>query len=145
LNDDSIRPLFLHFSKSRFELLGAANHFRIDRRPGGYAAKPDLFEKRLGERIGRIGQCHYAMRRRQHLSNQLYAFAGQFRGHAGHAGDVAARPVEALNKSGFDRISRKRHDDWNIVRRPLRSLCGRRELGHDQINMEPHQLRGQFR
>src|SRR5580692_7403699 len=85
------------------------------------------------------------MRRWQQFSNYLYAFAGQFRGHAGHAGDVAAGPVEALDKSGSDRISRECHDDRNFTRRLLRSLCGRREPGHDQIDFELHQLRGQFR
>jgi len=37
----------MHFRKSRFELLGAADHFRVDCRPGCDAAKPDVFEKGL--------------------------------------------------------------------------------------------------
>jgi hypothetical protein len=44
---------------------------------------------------------------------------------------LPARPVEARDKSGFDRISRERHDDRNFARRPLRSLRRRREPGHD--------------
>src|SRR4029077_6255565 len=47
-------------------------------------------------------------------------------------------------KSGFDWISGERHNNWNFARRLLRGLCGRREPGHDQIDIETHQLRGQF-
>src|SRR5262245_16377305 len=84
------------------------------------------------------------MRRWQHLSDQLYTFAGQFPGHAGHTGDVAARPVEALDKTSLDWISGERHDDRNFARCPLRSLRGRCEPSHDEIDIEPHERRGQF-
>src|SRR5262249_4479901 len=84
------------------------------------------------------------MRRRQHLSDQLDTFAGQFPGDAGHAGDVAARPVKALDKTSLDWISRERHDDRNFTRGSLRSLCGRRKPSHDEIDIEPHQGRSQF-
>src|SRR5262245_17101969 len=84
------------------------------------------------------------MGRWQHLSDQLYTFARQFPGHAGHAGDVAARPVEALDKTSLDWISGERHDDRNFARCPLRSLRGRCEPSHDEIDIEPHQRRGQF-
>src|ERR1700732_5049241 len=84
------------------------------------------------------------MRGRQHVSNQFYALATEFRVHPGHAGDVAARPVEAVDKSVRDRISGKRHDDWSVTCRCLCSQRGRREPSHDEIDIEPRQLRSQF-
>src|SRR5262249_62044081 len=101
-------------------------------------------QKRYRMRISGFAQPHYAACKRQHLSNHFYAFAAEFRVPTGHASDVAARPVEAVNKSGRDRISCKRHDDRNFTRRPFRSLRRRREPSHDDIDIEPHQLRGQF-
>ena len=79
---------------------------------------------------------------RQHVSYQLYTLASQFRGNPGHAGDVTARPGEAFDKPGFDRVSNERHDNRNIARRLLRSLCCRREPSHNYIDFETHQLGG---
>src|SRR5262249_25394029 len=44
----------------------------------------------------------------------------------------------------LDWIAGERHDDRNFARCSLRSLRGRREPGHDEIDIEPHQLRRQF-
>ena len=143
LNDDGVGPLLPHVRKSRLKLFGA-KHFCVNHDPSGSATGFDLFEKRLRKGIRRIGQRRNSMRGRQHLSNQFYAFATEFRVHPGHAGDVSARPVEAVDKSVGDRISGKRHDDRSVMCRCLCSQRGRREPSHDEIDIEPHQLSSQF-
>src|SRR5665213_948858 len=67
-------------------------------------------------------------------------FACQCRTDGGHAGDIPTRPGEALDQSGCDRVSGEGHNDRDVARRLLRGEGGRREPGHDQIDLEPHQF-----
>ena len=120
------------------------DQYRIDRHPGGVATKPNPLEKRFREGVGRIGQSNQATRRGQHLPGQFDAFACHFGAHVGNSGDIATRPGEARDQSGFDRISGHRHDNRNVARRLLRRPRCRREPGHDHIDFEAHQLRRQF-
>ena len=120
------------------------DQYRIDRHPGGVATKPNPLEEWFREGVGRIGQSNQATRRGQHLPGQFDAFACHFGAHVGNSGDIATRPGEARDQSGFDRISGHRHDNRNVARRLLRRPRCRREPGHDHIDFEPHQLRRQI-
>ena len=79
-------------------------------------------------------------------------FADQFHTLARHLGsaarqsrDVAARPGEAGDEAGRDRLARACHHDRNFARRLLRCQCSRREEGDDEVDLETHQLGGFFR
>ena len=111
--------------------------------PSRFAGKPDLFEERLRKGIGRIGQGRHAAGRREHLPDQFDTFAGQVRDSRRDSGDVTARPGQAVDQPSRDEISRGRHDR-DFARRLLCRACGRREVGHDHIDFEPHELSRQF-
>src|SRR5262245_15372907 len=129
-------------AKSRFKLFEAAECFIINHDPDGRSAGLDLFEKRLRKWIGRLSQRHNPMRRRQHLPDQFYAFATELRVHSRHAGNVAARPTEALDKPVRYRVSGERHHNRNITCRCLCRLRGWSEPSHDEVHIEPDQLGG---
>jgi hypothetical protein len=144
LNDDGIRPVFFHRGESGLELVTAADPDRVDRRSGGFAAKLDLFEERFGEGIGRVGESGHAAHRRQHVADQLHAFAGQFGGNASQPSDISARPRKARDQPRTDGISRLSHDDRDFPRRSPRRQGSGREPRDDNVNLKSDQLRGQF-
>ena len=74
LNDDGIGPVLLHRCEGGLELT-AADPNRVDGGSGGFATKLYLFEEGFGEGIGCIGQSGHAARPRQHIADQLHAFA----------------------------------------------------------------------
>src|SRR4029450_9223748 len=100
LNDDGIGPLLLHRGESALELLCAADPDGVDRSPGGFAGKLDMFEERFGEGIGRIGQSGPAASRWQQLPDEFDAFAGQLGGYASYAGDISARSRKTRDEPG---------------------------------------------
>ena len=73
-------------------------------RPRNAGATVNVFEKWFFEKGS--GALANATTRCAFGSNSiLHAFAGQFCGNAGHAGDIATRSIEAFDKSGPDRIT----------------------------------------
>ena len=75
LNDDGIGLVFLHRCEGGLQLLTAADPNGADCGSGGFAAKLYLFEEGFGEGIGCIGQSSHPARPRQHIADQLHAFA----------------------------------------------------------------------
>ncbi|HZD29814.1 MAG TPA: hypothetical protein VE251_14125 [Xanthobacteraceae bacterium] len=136
--------ILVHRGESGIQLLIAADPDGVDRRSGGCSAKLDLFEEGFDKGIGCIGETGDAARRRQHVADELDAFAGEFRADARNSGDVAARPRKAGDESRGDRISRVRHDDGDFVRGLLCRLSGGREPRDDDVDLETDQLGGQF-
>src|SRR5215471_12104816 len=65
---------------------------------------PDVRELGFGLRTARVHKTGNA-RLRTELTQQLQSLRGQRAGEDGHAGDVAARPVEARDEAEFDRIA----------------------------------------
>src|SRR5207253_552568 len=131
--------------ESGLHFLIAADSDSVDRRSGCCTAELDLLEEGFDKGIGRIGENGDAARRRQHVADELDAFAGQFRGDARNSGDVAARPRKAGDEPGADWISRVRHDDGDFVRGLLCRLSGGGEPGDDDVDLETDQLGGQLR
>src|SRR5262245_9636476 len=58
------------------------------------------------------------------------------------AGDVAARPRQARNKTGTHWIGDLREYDWNIAGRLLQRNQGQCCTGEEHIRLEANQLRG---
>ena len=121
-----------------------ANPDRFDCDSGGFAATLDLFEERFGEGVGPVGQGSDPARRRQHVTDQLDALAGQFGGYARDAGDISARPGKARNQPRTDGISCLGHDDRDVTRHLLCRHSGGREPSDDDIDFETDQLGGQL-
>src|SRR5947209_957539 len=64
----------------------------------------------------------------------------QFRRLEARAGYVAARPIEARNQTSFNRISARRHDDWDGLRDSFCRPDCRRAFCHDDIQPQSNQL-----
>ena len=108
------------------------------------ASPPSLICSRKGLEKGSVALASAATRRRQHVADQFDALASQLGAYAGDAGDVSARPRKARDQPRADRITRVGHHDGDFVRRLLCRLCGGREPGHDDIDLETDQLGSQF-
>src|SRR4029077_18897500 len=78
-----------------------------------------------------------------HLAQQLEAPAGQVRRQKTHAGDVPAWPAEARNETARQRIVTE-PDDRDGLGGIFRGLHCRRALGHDGIDSQSHQFRGEL-
>ena len=78
------------------------------------------------------------------LANQLHALAGHLHTPARLSGDVAARPGEARDEAGRDRIARACHHDRNVACRLFRRQRGRREERDDEVDLETDQLGSLF-
>ncbi len=99
----------------------------------------EIFRLRLGHRIGRVKQQGDRARRRHKLVHQLEPLLPGIDVERDHAGEITARPIEARDESGFNRVDAAVKDDGN---RPGRSLrrhrCGissdRRDHGHVTAN-----------
>ena len=77
---------------------------------------------------------------------QLQPLRRQLEGQTGHAGHVAARPVEAGDKSDFNRVGPCPEDDGNLAGRRLgrqrrSSTAGRHEDRHSVTNQLARKLR----
>ena len=59
------------------------------------------------------------------LGQQAQALSLQCVGHHGYASHIAARPIEAGDKSDLDRITSDAEDDRNCRRRGLGRKCGK--------------------
>src|SRR5215510_6469556 len=78
------------------------------------------------------------------LAKHGHALRHELGGETSDAGEIAARPREAGNKAGGDRIARN-HDDRNRARRVLRRHDRLVPDGHDDSHFRVDQLAGQAR
>jgi hypothetical protein len=86
----------------------------------------------LGNRVGRVEQQADRARRWHKLMDQLQPFLPGIYVQRDHPRQVAARPIQAGDKSGFDRVDAAMEDDWNC---PGRRLCShRRGISTDGSN-----------
>jgi hypothetical protein len=82
----------------------------------------------------------------QQLTQQLQSFRCHLEIQAGHAGDIAAGPIEARDKSKLDRIDPYPEDDRNLAgcrfgRQRRSSTPGTHEDGHSITNQLSRKLR----
>src|SRR5215831_55687 len=106
------------------------------------ASPPSWICSRKGLEKGSVALAR--ARRRQHVTDQLDALAGQFGGYARDAGDVSARSGKAHDQAGADRISGLGHHDRDFPRRLLCRHSGGREPSDDDIDLETNQFSCQF-
>ena len=71
-------------------------------------------------RVVRIDQKGDRRRMRQDFMQQLHALCPEFCGNLGHPCDVALRPVEARDETGFDWIIANKEDNGDCCGRSLR-------------------------
>src|SRR5262245_32000962 len=145
LYDDGVRALPFHGCECRVNLVQSAHgHNRSDFDSGDLTAMLYLTEDLLPGWIGSIAQCCNALYRRQHVTEQLDAFAMQLRAHQRHSGDVPAGARKARYETGTDGI-RGYDDDWDLLCRLL--CCERtgRVNGDDDIDLERDELCGKPR
>src|SRR5262249_7889173 len=79
------------------------------------------------------------------VGQQFERVGGHVHGQGGHAGEVAARSVEASDKSKLDRVVCYLKHDRNGRRRRLRGQCRRNAGGHNHRYLTPNEIGGQRR
>jgi hypothetical protein len=83
----------------------------MDLQPKGMGRRLQVSRLGLGKRIGRINESGNDGRRGHELVQHLQLLLGQLHAQRGHAGDVAARPIQAGDKANLDRVAPYRKDD----------------------------------
>jgi hypothetical protein len=99
-----------------------------------------LFVLDAKNRVGRILQHADALRGRQQLAQQRETLGVELRGNNGIAGDIAARPGQACDETGADRVASGPNNDRYGGCRVLRRKCGVRAISRDEFHLEPNEL-----
>lgn len=102
----------------------------------------DVFHLRFSGGILRIDEHAHGCRIRQHLAQELHAFAGKRINEEGRAGDVGFRPVEGLHEPEPHRVAADTENDRDRFRCSLRCPRRIRTLHCDDHGYAPlHELR----
>src|SRR6516165_2073316 len=94
-------------------------------------------------RIGRLLEDCNANGLRHDLLEQFEPLHGQFRGHDGEPGYVAARARQTCDQTAFQRVARRSHDDRDALRCALRGADRSGAADYDDIDLRPQQIADQ--
>src|SRR6516225_1738313 len=94
-------------------------------------------------RIGRLLEDCNANGLRHDLLEQFEPLHGQFRGHDGEPGYVAARARQTCDQAAFQRVARRSHDDRDALRWALRGADRSGAADYDDIDLRPQQIADQ--
>src|SRR6516162_2913019 len=94
-------------------------------------------------RIGRLLEDCNANGLRHDLLEQFEPLHGQFRGHDGEPGYVAARARQTCDQAAFQRVARRSHDDRDALRCALRGADRSGSADYDDIDLRPQQIADQ--
>src|SRR5215831_18863863 len=94
-------------------------------------------------RIGRLLEDCNANGLRHDLLEQFEPLHGQFRGHDGEPGYVAARARQTCDQAAFQRVGRRSHDDRDALRCALRGADRSGTANYDDIDLRPQQIADQ--
>src|SRR5262249_4298965 len=94
-------------------------------------------------RIGRLLEDCNANGLRHDLLEQFEPLHGQFRGHDGEPGYVAARARQTCDQAAFQRVARRSHDDRDALRCALRGADRSGAADYDDIDLRPQQIADQ--
>src|SRR6516165_5946739 len=94
-------------------------------------------------RIGRLLEDCNANGLRHDLLEQFEPLHGQFRGHDGEPGYVAARARQTCDQTAFQRVARRSHDDRDALRCALRGADRSGTADYDDIDLRPQQIADQ--
>src|SRR5215472_7675289 len=103
----------------------------------------DLFYGQGMRRIGRLLEDCNPSGLRHDLLEQFEPLHGQFRGHDGEPGYVAARARQTCDQAAFQRVGRCSHDDRNALRCALRGADRSGAANYDDIDLRPQQIADQ--
>src|SRR6516165_1517307 len=93
--------------------------------------------------IGRLLEDCNANGLRHDLLEQFEPLHGQFRGHDGEPGYVAARARQTCDQAAFQRVARRSHDDRDALRCALRGADRSGAADYDDIDLRPQQIADQ--
>ena len=131
----------------RIEVALGAGVQDMELQPEGAGRRLQVFRYGLCNKgAGRVDEKRNDVRRGYQLAQQFQPLRPQLRVHVGHAGDIAARSVEAGDKSSRDRISSDLEYDGNrrgrrLCRKRRRRTTGRSNHGHLTANQIGRQCR----
>src|SRR5215468_9897223 len=94
-------------------------------------------------RIGRLLEDGNPNGLRHDLLEQFEPLHGQFRGHDGEPGYVAARARQTCDQAAFQRVARRSHDDRDALRCALRGADRSGTADYDDIDLRPQQIADQ--
>src|SRR5215475_1595224 len=94
-------------------------------------------------RIGRLLEDCNANGLRHDLLEQFEPLHGQFRGHDGEPGYVAARARQTCDQAAFQWVARRSHDDRDALRCALRGADRSGAADYDDIDLRPQQTADQ--
>ena len=104
----------------------------------------DLSRLDIGIPAFRVDEHRHHDRAGNKLVQQLQPLGPELCGKAGHAGDIAARPIHPLDEPKLDRIARRREHDRDRGRR-RHGRKRRSGISHDHRDVAADQLGGERR
>ena len=116
--------------EGRLELALGACMQDVERKPERACRRLQVFCLNRGYRVARVEQQGDRARRRHELVDQLQPLLPGIDVERDHAGEVAARPIEARHESGFDRVDAAVKHDRNCLGR--RVCRHRRSISPDR-------------
>src|SRR5262245_27061392 len=99
----------------------------------------------LADRIGRVDEHRDTRGRGQQLAQEFQPLCCQLGRENTDAGEVAARPGEARNKTNADRVITGYEDDWDCRRCRLGCEYGRGSDRNDHGNLAANEISRQLR
>src|SRR5665213_1872205 len=136
LDEESVHAFASQGLEYRFQRLSRPGYDGLHLYSDAARGLADLRHVRLGKGVTLVGEHADSARAGDELADQLHTLAGQLRAPARLSGDVAARPGEAHDDAGRDRIARACHYDRNVTRGLFRRQRRRRVERDDEVDLE---------
>src|SRR5262245_7547268 len=144
LDNHGLRLVFGHYRESSLEISGAAYQDRVKADTNFPSHRCSLAHEEWDERVcGRVRSENGHVREAwDELAKQLQPLTRRFRPQSRYAGNVTPGAGQGLDEAVLNRCAHRRHNDWNHLGGFFGGDCSGREVGNDDIYIEPHQLPG---